>query len=261
MEEKKPLESELTHTSKEPEAQLWAQIGTKSYDPPVPSTDKTAKPKKEESPSKKPTSQENGTSEDPPQDKESTENAEESNFIDVGNSEAEKPEEKMEATSEEDEKAKESKEKSKELPKSKSFTLGDGFVEPSETETKDSPKGKESKDKEKTRSRSRSRERKRSPSSRDKYSDYTTNSSMPEDIKSRVFIGHLNTDKCDKKEVDELFRPFGKILGVNLQNGYGFVQYEEEKSVKEAIKHLHGTVFKEDKLGKSHHPPLPHGSV
>ena len=252
MEENKPLESPLTHTSKEPEAQVWAQIGTKSYDPLLQSSDKTTKPK-EESPSKKPTSQENGTPGNVSQGKEGTDSPEE--VIDVGNSESEK------LTSEEAQKAieKESKEKSKELPKSKSFTLGDGFVEPvaeTETKTKDSSKGKESKDKAKrsTRSRSRSRERKRSPSSKDKdkYNDYTTNSSMPEDIKSRVFVGHLNTDKCEKTEVDELFRPFGKILGVNMQNGYGFVQYEEEKSVKEAIKHLHGTVFKDEKLGKAH---------
>jgi RNA recognition motif-containing protein len=233
MEEKKPLESKLTHTSKEPEAQVWAQIGTKSYDPPVQSNDKIAK--KEEPPAK-----ENGEG---AQAVESTETPE---VMDVGTTESEKPneEEKTEDAEQKEEP------KAKELPKSKSFTVGDGFVEPStnseEKSGDDDAKGGDKRDS-RSRTRSRSRERKRSPGS--KYNDYTTNSSDPRDVRSRVFIGHLSTDNCTKQEVDDLFQPFGKVLGINLQNGYGFVQYENEKSVKEAIKHLHATVFHGDKLG------------
>lgn len=219
MEEKKPLDSQLTHTSKEPEAQLWAQIGTSSYSP-LPSNDKaaTTKPSKEEpqSPSK-----ENGTPTETPE-------AKNDSVGDSGNKDAEsKP-------AESDEKGN----TSDEVPKSKSSTLGDGFTDSDADATKDSGS------KERSRSRSRSRERRRRL-----LPDYTTNSSNPNDIKSRVFVGHLNTEKCTKEEVGNLFEPYGTIIGVNLRDGYGFVQFKDESSVKEAIKHVHAKMFHDMKLG------------
>lgn len=244
MDEKKPLESRLlSHTSKEPEAQVWAQIGTKSYDPPLPSNDKVTKPQKDDSPLKKtPTKEktENGTPEGS-LEKEDTGNQDVQYFIDTGVEPA-----KSEGTEEKD-----ASKPTESLPKSKSLALADGFENTPE-ETKETKEKKENNDaKEKSRSRSRSRERKRSKRSpnRKYIPDYTTNSNNPDDVKSRVFVGHLNTDACEKSEVEDLFKPYGKVLGITLQNGYGFVQYEDEKSVKDAIKHLHATMFHDRQLG------------
>ena len=262
MEEKKPLESHsLTHTSKELEGQVWAQIGTSSYDPSkkqastAPPVDTTVEMR-------------------PP----SAEKAfiEKTKQIDAENGDCSTPEATSgavvanEQTNSQPEVEKEKKED--EEPKSDSAEVattageerrsrnmvGDGF----DTNSKE----------DRSRSRSRSRDRKQqrragsrgshsppastssSGSTRKKrqpYADYGTNSRNPNDIRSRVFIGHLNTDSCTRDELEELFKPYGKIAGVNLQSGYGFVQFEEEDSVRMAIKQVHGTSFKGSNLGMS----------
>ena len=76
-----------------------------------------------------------------------------------------------------------------------------------------------------------------------------TNSMDPKLIRARVFVGHLNTDKCSRAELEELFSPFGKVASCSLQHGYGFVQYYEEQAAKRAITELHGLQFKGMKLG------------
>ena len=76
-----------------------------------------------------------------------------------------------------------------------------------------------------------------------------TNSGNPKMIRARVFVGHLNTDKAARKDVEDLFAPYGNVLGVSLQHGYGFVQYEREDEAKKAIKELHGTDFCGMRLG------------
>jgi RNA recognition motif-containing protein len=75
-----------------------------------------------------------------------------------------------------------------------------------------------------------------------------TNSNDPKMIRSRVFVGHLNTDKCSRLELEELFSPFGKVASCSLQHGYGFVQYFDEQAAKRAITELHGLQFKGMKL-------------
>ena len=222
MEEKKPLESRsLKHTSKEPEAQVWAQIGTSSYDPPIKpapaiaTTDKASTSKENGVPTENTTSI---------QEEEATEAAQEPQK-EAENGKDKVPEEK----------------KSNSPPKRKSNTLGDGF-ETTESESK--PKRSRS------RSRSRSRERRRRSRSTERR-DYSTSSMNQKDIRSRVFIGHLNTSECTKKDLEELFGPYGKISGVNMQHGYGFVQYDNEESVKEAIKKCHNTTFMGSRIGSS----------
>jgi RNA recognition motif-containing protein len=75
-----------------------------------------------------------------------------------------------------------------------------------------------------------------------------TNSNDPKMIRSRVFVGHLNTEKCSRSELEDLFSPFGKVASCSLQHGYGFVQYYEEQAAKRAITELHGLQFKGMKL-------------
>lgn len=76
-----------------------------------------------------------------------------------------------------------------------------------------------------------------------------TNSSDPKMIRARVFVGHLNTEKCSRSELEDLFSPFGTVTSCSLQHGYGFVQYGDEQAAKRAITELHGLQFKGMKLG------------
>ncbi len=80
----------------------------------------------------------------------------------------------------------------------------------------------------KQRDRSRSRERIR-------YAE-STNSSNPKKVRSRVFVGQINMDKCNKEGLEDAFSKYGNVVGSNLQNGYAFVQFDSEESALLAIK-------------------------
>lgn len=99
------------------------------------------------------------------------------------------------------------------------------------------------------RSRSRSRERRRHGRSQDREL-VITNSGSPDMVRSRLFIGHVNTDYVDKDDVLKLFSPYGKVIGITLNKGYGFVQYDNEQSAKAAIREVHGTPFGGAKIGE-----------
>lgn len=77
-----------------------------------------------------------------------------------------------------------------------------------------------------------------------------TNSDRQQDIFSRVFVGHLPTDRCSRTDVEKLFSQYGTITGCSVLNGYGFVQYKTPDSVDEAIRHLHGHHFFGANIGK-----------
>ena len=76
-----------------------------------------------------------------------------------------------------------------------------------------------------------------------------------------MFVGHLDTDKVTKDDVHRLFAPYGRVIGVALHQGYGFVQYDNADSAKAAIKEAHGTPVAGMKIGKTYHmlsvPYLP----
>lgn len=213
MEELVPLEKPtLTHPSKEPEAQAWVQIGTQ-----LP----------------------------PTQDKPAT-----SSLVAPPTLEKEKEEERDEDANSEvllhvDEEA-------------EPFQVDDAIENEAEGETQnDEDTKKEEEGAEGSGSSKKDEGGNRSPREhdrRDRDDDEKrwsrTNSSDPKLIRARVFVGHLNTDKASRKDVEELFEPFGKILGTSLQQGYGFVQYETEESARKAIRELHGVHFCGMKLGK-----------
>ncbi|KAL5466831.1 hypothetical protein EMCRGX_G030982 [Ephydatia muelleri] len=70
-----------------------------------------------------------------------------------------------------------------------------------------------------------------------------TSSSDPTMMHSRVFIGNLPSDKLSRQEVEKLFEPYGKILGVSMHRSYGFVQFDSEEAAKEAVRQTNGTVL------------------
>ena len=75
-------------------------------------------------------------------------------------------------------------------------------------------------------------------------------------IRSRVFIGHLNTDRCSRRDIEKMFSKCGKIEAISVLQGYGFIQFDNEESARKAIDDIHGTPFLGMKLGR--HASLDH---
>ncbi|XP_078579733.1 uncharacterized protein LOC144863945 [Branchiostoma floridae x Branchiostoma japonicum] len=62
-----------------------------------------------------------------------------------------------------------------------------------------------------------------------------TNSTDLKDVKSRVFIGNLNTVKIPRAEVEGIFARYGSIKGCSIHKGYAFVQYTSESDARAAV--------------------------
>ena len=70
----------------------------------------------------------------------------------------------------------------------------------------------------------------------------------PATASSRIYIGSLNVDTVIPDHLEERFKVHGNILGLVLQRGFGFIQYENEAQAQNAIKMEHGTMFHDRKL-------------
>ncbi|QOU19139.1 hypothetical protein BRETT_004360 [Brettanomyces bruxellensis] len=55
-------------------------------------------------------------------------------------------------------------------------------------------------------------------------------------IGSRLFIGNLAVNTLKKEEVFRVFHPYGRIVQVNLKQGFGFIQYTNAESCSRAIR-------------------------
>jgi len=62
---------------------------------------------------------------------------------------------------------------------------------------------------------------------------------MSDDRSKQVYIGYLPND-ARMDDVEDFFKGFGKIKSINLKPGYGFVDFEDERDVEDAVKHLDG---------------------
>jgi len=89
-----------------------------------------------------------------------------------------------------------------------------------------------------------SRRRSRSPSPL----RTTTNSDDPRDLARRIFVGNLPTTLMDTKDLEELFRPYGKINALSMFRGYGFVQFERVEEAEAAKAGHKGRFYKGYKL-------------
>ena len=78
-----------------------------------------------------------------------------------------------------------------------------------------------------------------------------TNSLDPNKIRARIFVGQLKTESglLKKKDIEKAFSKFGTIEGISLQHGYGFIQYQDEDSAKMAIREMHGNTDLGSKIG------------
>ncbi|XP_016413442.1 RNA-binding protein Raly-like [Sinocyclocheilus rhinocerous] len=79
---------------------------------------------------------------------------------------------------------------------------------------------------------------------------YNTNSNDPRDLERRIFVGNLPTAHMAKKDMEDLFRPYGKIQALSLFRGYGFVQFERVEDAEAAKAGHNGRIYKGYKLGK-----------
>lgn len=220
MEERAPLDRRsLQHTSKEPEAQIWAQIGTPQYNPTVPQTSETAE--KVTSPLESYKIPKLGSSS----------NADESTKT-SGEGHDEDSDEELQV----DENAETVLAEAEPEP-SGSATTAESAEDKAGSEAKPSQKKEEDKDDTKA-------------TIPEEDSTPYTSSNDPKFIKARVFVGQL-TPKCTKKDVEKVFEPFGKLLGVLLLKGYGFVQFEDEECAMKAIKDAHGAEICGSKIGET----------
>ena len=77
-----------------------------------------------------------------------------------------------------------------------------------------------------------------------------TNSTDPESVRCRVFVGNLNTDKIGQEELVKYFSEFGKINGCSLHANFGFVQYATREDADRAVAKTHGTFIFGKRVGK-----------
>ena len=77
-----------------------------------------------------------------------------------------------------------------------------------------------------------------------------TNSTDPESVRCRVFVGNLNTDKIGQEELVKHFSEFGEISGCSLHMNFGFVQYVNREDADRAVTKTHGTFLFGKRVGK-----------
>ena len=76
-----------------------------------------------------------------------------------------------------------------------------------------------------------------------------TNSSAPQSVCSRVFVGNLNTFALTKEDVRAVFDRYGPLEGISLHRGYAFVQYCREEDARSAVKGEDGRVYVGQQIG------------
>lgn len=83
-----------------------------------------------------------------------------------------------------------------------------------------------------------------------------TNSSDPQSVNSRVFVGNLNTYVVGKEEVERIFSRYGRLIGISMHKGYAFVQYTDTWDARNAVVGEDGRTVAGQVLGKYYHLTL-----
>uniref|UniRef100_A0A8C6P7P7 Nuclear receptor coactivator 5 n=1 Tax=Nothobranchius furzeri TaxID=105023 RepID=A0A8C6P7P7_NOTFU len=73
-------------------------------------------------------------------------------------------------------------------------------------------------------------------------------SNDPRDLERRIFVGNLPTSDMANKDLEEMFSPYGKVIGVSLFRGYGFVQFERIEEAEAAKAGQKGRIYKGYKI-------------
>ncbi|CAH8573895.1 unnamed protein product [Dicrocoelium dendriticum] len=75
---------------------------------------------------------------------------------------------------------------------------------------------------------------------------------------SRVYLGHLPA-RCRERDIEDFFKGYGRLRDVVLKNGYGFVEFDDEKDADDAVYDLHGRELRGERIIVEH-ARLPPGS-
>lgn len=69
----------------------------------------------------------------------------------------------------------------------------------------------------------------------------------PSTANCRIYLGNLEVN-TSKSEIQNIFSKYGNIKGVLISRNFGFVQYENEQCVNNAIENEHQKMFKGRKM-------------
>ncbi|CAH0382656.1 unnamed protein product [Bemisia tabaci] len=58
-------------------------------------------------------------------------------------------------------------------------------------------------------------------------------------VGSRVYVGGLPYG-CREKDLEKFFKGYGRIRDILLKNGYGFVEFEDNRDAEDAVYELNG---------------------
>jgi len=77
-----------------------------------------------------------------------------------------------------------------------------------------------------------------------------TNNTDPLSVRSRVFVGNLNTVLLRKDDVRAIFERYGQVIGVSTHRGYAFVQYSDETAARNAVAGEDQRIYAGQEIGK-----------
>ncbi|KAG0272484.1 hypothetical protein BGZ95_011764 [Linnemannia exigua] len=66
-------------------------------------------------------------------------------------------------------------------------------------------------------------------------------------MSTRVYLGRLARDASDR-DVESLFKSYGRLREVTLKNGFGFVEFSDHRDAKDAVYDFHGKEFMGERL-------------
>jgi len=78
-----------------------------------------------------------------------------------------------------------------------------------------------------------------------------TNNTDPVSVRSRVFVGNLNTMLVSKEDVRAIFARYGDVIGVSTHRGYAFVQYSNEAAARNAVAGEDQRIYAGQEIGET----------
>ncbi|CAH8832835.1 unnamed protein product [Trichobilharzia szidati] len=75
---------------------------------------------------------------------------------------------------------------------------------------------------------------------------------------SRVYVGRI-PPRCTERDIERFFKGYGRLRDIVLKNGYGFVEFDNEKDADDAVYDLHGRDLRGERLIVEH-ARLPPGT-
>lgn len=77
-----------------------------------------------------------------------------------------------------------------------------------------------------------------------------TSSKSPDDMKSRIFIGNLNTNLLTKRQLHMIFSAYGVIRAISMHKGFAFVQYTDQMDALNAVYAQDGRILSGQAIGE-----------